>query len=60
MLSLLQPAADKIVPIGTCFPFAADVTVALVLWALYTLVFIPALATAFLIHQAIVSVDTGL
>jgi len=60
MLSLLQPAADKIVSIGTCFPFAADVAAALVLCVLYTLVSIPALAMAFLIQRAIVSVDTGL
>jgi len=36
VLSLLQPAADKIVSIGTYFPFAADVAAALVLCFMYT------------------------
>ena len=63
MFMLLQPVADKIVSIGTCFLFAADGTAALVLWASYTPVSIPALVRTVFIHQEIVTVfrvDTGL
>ena len=55
MFMLLQPAADKIVSIGTCFLCAA-----LVLWALYTPRSIPALVRTVFIHLEIVLVDTGL
>ena len=55
MFMLLQPAADKIVSIGTCFLCAA-----LVLWALYTSRSIPALVRTVFIHLEIVFVDTGL
>ena len=60
MFRLLQPVADKIVSTGTCFLFAAETTAALVLWALYTPVSIPALVRPVFIHLKIVLVDTGL
>ena len=60
MFMLLQPAADKIVSIGTCFLCAAEATAALVLWALYTPGSIPALVRTVFIHLEIVLVDTGL
>ena len=60
MDSLVSPAALRIVLIDNAVLFTADVLAARVLWAVYTVVSIPALSKVDLIHLAMVSFPTGL